>query len=326
MPRSVKPTNALCAMLEVEPGPSIHLMRTGQYFPEVWSFIQGDYHMKSWKKLGLNEEELAIVISALRPDQIQEHVNRAEGMDFFGRLRECEHVENDRLFRWDIKYVMAFVKMLEVEQGLGSPEALWRIWLERNREAMQSNLAERDRHGNVTSASLTMSDYRVSLKEAQEIVMEGAEYRCKRNYAAFVRELYVLACLAAGNEDFPGMRVFWHPLWDMACKCDAVVVPEKSARMGVVGLAVYLKSSRSNRNASLKADSMPYAYVNAMHHILSLAIPIERGAYQTGKVILPREHQLNLLRMALNGERTAMHQLGGAYYSENANLMEKTSV
>jgi hypothetical protein len=58
-----------------------------------------------------------------------------------------------------------------------------------------------------------------------------------------------------------------------------------------------------------------------MHHILSLAIPIEHSAYQSGKVILPREHQLNLLRMALNGERTAMHQLGGVYYAKNAHLL-----
>ena len=322
MPRTVKPTNALCAMLDADVGPSIHLMRTGEYFPEVWSFIHKDYHMKSWQNLNLDEEALATALGTLRPSLIRAHVEKAEGMDFFGRLRECEHVENDRLFRWDIKYVMAFIKMLEAEQGLGSPEALWQIWLNGNKEAMRSNLAERDRYGNATAASLTMYDYRASLKEAQQIVMEGAEYRCKRNYAAFVRELYVLACLAAGSEDFAGMRVFWHPLWDMVCKCDAVVVPEQSARMGVVGLAVYLKSSRSNRNASLKADSMPKVYVDAMHHILSLAIPIERTAYQTGKVILPKEHQLNLLRMALNGERTAMHQLGGAYYAENSHLMD----
>ena len=319
MPLIAQTTSTLQSLAQTENNGTIQLMRFGEHFPDIWEFISKNYHYKPWLALEIDEDSLASALSNITAAGIREHVDRAEGMDFFGRLKECEHVENDRLFKWDIKYVMAFVKMLSETEGLGSPQAMWEVWHRSNAKAMEHNLAPQGT--SQTAAGAAMLSHNVSLDEARKIIMEGAEYRCKRNYAAFVRELYVLASLASGNEDYAGMRVFWHPLWDMACKCDAVVVPENSQKMGIVGLGVYLKSRRSNYYASVKGGGMPPVYTQAMHHILSLAIPIERGAYQSGKIILPRETQLDHLRCALNGNRASMFQLGGAYYSENHELM-----
>ena len=298
-------------------------MRLGDYFPEIWEFIRKNYHYKPWVDLAVDENSLAQALANITAEKIRIHVERAEGMDFFGRLKECEFVENDRLFKWDIKYVMAFVKMLAKTESMGSPQEMWECWFDANAKAMEYNLAPST--DNSTAAGALMQSRKINLEEARKIIMEGAEYRCKRNYAAFVRELYVLASLAAGNEDCPPMRVFWHPLWDMACKCDAVIVPENTQKMGVVGLGVYLKSRKSNYYASVKGGGMPEVYTRAMHHILSLAIPIEYSAYQSGKIILPTESNLDKLRLALNGNRASMYHLGGAYYAENHELMTEVA-
>lgn len=314
-------TAPLQSMLKIAPGTGVRMIKSGQFFPDVWSYIKKNPNTKIWNNLKINEDNLEYVFLHLNTNDIKAHVEKADGMNFFGKLRECKQVEDDLLFQWDTKYVMAFFKMIDQYQSLGSPDLFWKTWMECNEKSMNFNTSI-----NQTSpTSALMREEKITQSEAKELIVEGAQYRCKRNYAAFVREMYVLLSLGEANHQGEGMRVFWHPLWDTVCKCDAIVVPDKFEKMGVVGLAVYLKSRRSNRNASIKSNLMPKIYTDSMHHIMSLPVPIDSGAYKSGKIILPSDSDLAELKLALNGDTTAMINLGGGqYYSKNENLVFNT--
>lgn len=340
MPATALITPHMAALQRQNRG-SVCLLHEGHPFEDIWSYIhtKKDWHV--WDGLCIDAGRLQSCLDSLSTRLIEEHVEAAQGMDFFGRLHQSHVVENDRVFQWDVKYVLAFVRMLADRGDLGNPEALWDSWSLLNSQAMQANLrplwfdyescqsaCRKPYRGEPSSAVAHVMEEqpREDLRAARREVLEGAEYRCKRNYAAFIRELYTLVSLTEEWDDpeeeirYAPCRVFWHPAIDMACKCDALVIPPDSAKMGLVGLAIHLKSVASNRHAAHKQCDVPQVLTDNLHHMLSLAIPISAEALRSHKIILPSAHKLTLLRRALAGDRASMHMLGHYYCHRNRAL------
>lgn len=342
MPKTAVITEAL-AVLRRSGGSSLCLLQEGPPFEDVWSYVKTRKDWQDWNGLGVCPLRLQGCLDSLTTRAIEEHVDIAKGMDFFTHLQQSDIVENDRVFQWDVKYVLAFIRMLADRQDLGHPDAFWETWSRLNEKAMQNNLRplwydydqQRDveqppLRGEPSTAMAHLLDERghANPKAAHKHILKGAEYRCKRNYAAFVRELYTIMSLtekwvdADNDMYYEPCQVFWHPALDMVCKCDALVIPPDYEKMGLVGLAVHLKSRASHRHATQKQMDVPQVITDQLHHMLSVGIPIDRGAMLSHKVILPDAYRLTLLRRALAGDRASMHMLGHHYYHRNDSLFQ----
>ena len=303
----------------------VNLLKISDLPEELILHLKSSKEYPKIKNVSVNFNDLNSFYQNLSFEQLKNHIDSLPGMDYYKTLKKCSYVENDRLFFYNVKYCIVFNKMAS-EIGLGNPDLFWDYWYKLNSSAMQSHLKLVFPNKYYTSIALDLKREKPYLTDDQVIktILEGAELRAKRAYCAMLRELYVTMYLTRSLIDSEGhkydpLKVLIHPILDSLCRIDALIV---SPKMGLVGLAIHLNSKQSNEAVGVKSGLIPIEFRNMVNHILGFGIDINYSELSEGRIILPSDKKLLMLRKALEGEEQSYNMLVDAYTWKNEQLSQ----
>jgi hypothetical protein len=295
---------------------------------DLYSFILETKSFQQWKKLNIDSQKMNEICGKLFTfENIKKFCDELGELDWRIRLKGCEDilVEQDTTFQTDCFYVYAFILALVKLEKIPTPDEFWHYWRLANCEAMENNLnlyAEEP-----TTIIMWLKRKYTNLdydkfdrhEEAQIAILNAAEYRCKKAYCAILRELYLISYFSHKVEWEFGIpvlqpfKVWWHPVIDIACKTDAIVINSKNK---VIALAVYLNTNKSKDWGRNKADRMPTTFMDQMNAVLSAPIDLDRDSFDNNTIVLPTLQSMVTFRLMINGNSTFLRNRG-VYYREN---------
>ena len=315
---------------------------------DLYSMLSETKWFRRWTELNVDQQEFSdLGEKLLNFDNLNSFCHNLGELDWRTRLRGCEDilVEQDTTFKNDCSYVYTFILNMMNLKAIPTPDQFWNFWQIVNCEAMTHNLDANwqenttiilwlERHtpeirvinqrlfNNLTlfaKDTEEVRNYWALMDKARDSILKAAEYRCKKAYCAILRELYLLSYFTFGAPEeeglpsFPALTVWWHPVIDMVCKADAVVINEENK---VIALAVYLDTRKSQDWARKKAKGIPKAFADEMNIILSAPIKLDKKAMDKNEIVLPEAQSMMYFRMMLGGNPVALSD-HGVYHQEN---------
>lgn len=316
--------SALERIQSLSKDPGLFLIDLENDLPEMWPAILRSRGYKQWAKLealGLKQEALADSLQSLTFKSIVDYMDNLGPLSWQlpdKRKWQCSWVE-DNDFKFDYYFTLVFSYLLSTNKRLPTEDEFWKMWLQLNGSAMQHNMSYMMDGSTPTSCAAAMYVYSKKSNlgwdkaKIQEMILRGAEFRCKKAFAGLLREFYTILALTVEiqpeniRKPQSPCTTWWHPLLDCVAKCDAIVQPQNSDQLPTF-LAIYLNSRTSrghikdHKNNGMLSGKLLNAAVESV-----LYKQVENGIY------LPEENLIFKLRMAINGNKEAIMQMQGYY-------------